>query len=92
MILFMMARTSREHVRRWISKFITHLRDVQPLLTGRDLEELGIKPGPVYRTILDDLLSARLDERVETLQDERQYVVRKYQSAGRDRSKAKSQK
>jgi tRNA nucleotidyltransferase (CCA-adding enzyme) len=77
-LLFLMARTTKEHVRQWISLYITQLRNVQPLVTGNDLEKLGIAPGPVYRTILDDLLYARLDQRVGTLEEERAFVLRKY--------------
>jgi tRNA nucleotidyltransferase (CCA-adding enzyme) len=78
-LLFMMAITSQDQVRQWISRYITHLRDVQPMLSGNDLEMLGFAPGPIYRTILDDLLAARLDERVVTEDDERALVQRKYQ-------------
>ncbi|MGW8313404.1 MAG: CBS domain-containing protein [Desulfuromonadales bacterium] len=80
-LLFMMAKTGQEQVRQWISRYITHLRDVQPMLSGNDLESLGIIPGPIYRTILDDLLAARLDERVVTEEDERALVQRKYQKS-----------
>ena len=77
-LLFMMAKTSREQVRQWISRYITHLRDVQPILTGKDLDKLGIAPGPIFRAIFDDLLNARLDERVMTADEERAMVQRKY--------------
>jgi tRNA nucleotidyltransferase (CCA-adding enzyme) len=77
-LLVMMARTSKEHVRQWVSLYITHLRDVQPILTGHDLEEFGLDAGPNFRTILDDLLYARLDERVTTEEEERDLVQRKY--------------
>ena len=94
-LLLMMARAKKESVRQWISRYITHLRTVQPILTGHDLENLGFPPGPQFRTILDDLLGARLDDRVATLADEKAYVLRKYgkgisgrgmQDAGRGKS------
>ena len=78
-LLFLMARTGKESVRQWLSLYITHMREVQPMLTGHDLEKLGIAPGPIFRIILDDLLCARLDERVVTVEDERALVQRKYQ-------------
>ena len=77
-LLLMMARARTEQVSRWISRYITQLRDAQPLMTGHDLEQLGLEPGPVFKTILDDLLSARLDERVETIEDEHRFVLKKY--------------
>jgi tRNA nucleotidyltransferase (CCA-adding enzyme) len=77
-LLFMVARTGREEVRQWLSHYITRLRDVRPRLNGHDLEQLGLTPGPLFRTILDSLLAARLDGRVSTEDDERKLVKRKY--------------
>ena len=77
-LLFMMAKTGKEHVKQWISRYITNLQDVQPMLTGHDLEKLGVPTGPIYKVILDDLLGARLDERVTSKEDEQDLVRRKY--------------
>jgi tRNA nucleotidyltransferase (CCA-adding enzyme) len=77
-LLFMMARTTKDPVRQWISRYITKLRNVEPLLTGHDLKKLGLPAGPLYKTILDDLLTARLDARVTTAEDEKALVQRKY--------------
>ena len=38
----------------------------------------GISRSSVVPIVLDDLLAARLDERVATLEDEKAYVLRKY--------------
>jgi tRNA nucleotidyltransferase/poly(A) polymerase len=35
-----------------------------PLLTGDDLKNLGIRPGPIYATILEALRDAQLEERI----------------------------
>jgi tRNA nucleotidyltransferase (CCA-adding enzyme) len=77
-LLFMMASTTKDQVRQWISHYITQLRNVQPHLTGHDLASLGLDSGPVYRAVLDDLLYACLDERVKTVEEERAFVKRKY--------------
>jgi tRNA nucleotidyltransferase (CCA-adding enzyme) len=52
-------------VRRQIWKYLTIWMHVQPILNGNDLRELGYKPGPQYRQILDDLLIATLDGEVK---------------------------
>jgi tRNA nucleotidyltransferase (CCA-adding enzyme) len=70
LILFMMAAAKRETVRKAISHYCVHLRFIRPLLRGRDLKALGLPPGPRYRLILNDLLNARLNGRVETRNDE----------------------
>ena len=64
--------------RRYISLYFTQLKDTKPLLRGRDLIEMGIKPGPAIRKTLDDLLRARLDEQVITRQDEMEYITKAY--------------
>jgi poly(A) polymerase len=37
-----------------------------PLVTGEDLKTLGIPPGPVYRSILDAVRDAQLENRITT--------------------------
>ncbi|BCA80056.1 CBS domain-containing protein [Desulfuromonas sp. AOP6] len=83
-LLFLMARASCEEVRRWISLFVTQLRDVVPLLNGHDLRSLGIPPGPQYKTILAALLKARLAGRVVTREDELAMVRKRFLSTEGD--------
>lgn len=40
-----------------------------PLLTGRDLIELGFNPGPVFRKILDAVMDAQLEGSVSTREE-----------------------
>ena len=72
--LFMMAKTTQSTTRRYISLYFTQLKDTKPYLKGRDLVQMGIKPGPSIRKTLADLLKARLDEQVLTRQDEMEYI------------------
>jgi tRNA nucleotidyltransferase (CCA-adding enzyme) len=88
-LLYLMARAASEEVRRWFSQFFTHLRDVSPLLTGRDLQTLGVPPGPVFKKILGTLLDARLNGRVITREDEVALVQRRFLRAGPKRPAGK---
>jgi len=45
-------------------------REVQPLVTGEDLKEMGLKPGPIFGELLEVLRGARLDGRAESRADE----------------------
>jgi tRNA nucleotidyltransferase (CCA-adding enzyme) len=76
--LFMMAKTAKKGTKKWISVFFTTLRGQKPLLKGRDLVRLGVRPGPIMKEILADLLKARLDQRIKTRDDEVDYVKRTY--------------
>jgi tRNA nucleotidyltransferase (CCA-adding enzyme) len=77
-LLAMMSLTIQERVKQWMSRFITQLRNVRPMLTGHDLKRLGIPPGPGYKQVLAELLQARLNGEVITADDERRLVMRKY--------------
>ncbi|WP_022668546.1 CBS domain-containing protein [Desulfospira joergensenii] len=69
-ILYMMALTKKETIRKDISKFYTHHRHVKPLIRGRDLLGLGIRPGPVYTEIINRVLNAKLDGKLATKKKE----------------------
>jgi tRNA nucleotidyltransferase (CCA-adding enzyme) len=49
-------------------------KSVKTALTGRDLQAMGLKPGPRYKTILGKLLDARIDRMIQTEADERALV------------------
>jgi tRNA nucleotidyltransferase (CCA-adding enzyme) len=49
-------------------------RTKRTALTGRDLQAMGLKPGPQYKTILEKLLDARLDGLITTKEDESVFV------------------
>ncbi len=77
-LLYMMASTTREEVRKAISHYFTRLRSVTTILKGRDLQNMGLKPGPIYREILDRLLDARLNGEVKTRDDEVSFVKKNW--------------
>ncbi|WP_462324999.1 CBS domain-containing protein [Desulfoplanes sp.] len=60
-ILYLMARSQKESMRRSISLFLTQLRTQSIDITGKDLLEMGLKPGPVYGRILKQVTAAKLD-------------------------------
>jgi tRNA nucleotidyltransferase (CCA-adding enzyme) len=78
MILFLMAKANNRRIKRQISLFFTRLREMRTSLRGRDLKELGIKPGPVYREILDRLLEARMNGHIHTKDQELRFVLENY--------------
>jgi tRNA nucleotidyltransferase (CCA-adding enzyme) len=69
-LLFMMARAPREEMRRAISHYFHRYRHVETELRGRDLKAMGIPPGRIYRTILEELLDARLNGELKNREEE----------------------
>ncbi len=70
MLLYLAARASSEQVRRFVSLYLTRLREITPVLNGDDLCGLGLEPGPLFRSIKERLLQARLDGEVQSRDDE----------------------
>ena len=78
LLLHILSITQNEDARQAISKYITELQDVRPLLTGDDLKDMGLEPGPLFRTILHRLLEARLDGEVRHREDEVRLVKQEF--------------
>ena len=62
----MMAGTSNQRVKKAISHFVTGLMGVRRTITGSDLIEIGIQPGPIFREIFNAVTNARLDGKIKT--------------------------
>lgn len=69
-LLYIMAKTRSEEVRRHVSLYVTQLRNVACTVTGDDLKALGLPVGPRYREVLDRILTARLNGEAASRDDE----------------------
>jgi poly(A) polymerase len=50
----------------------------EPLLRGRDLIDMGFKPGPIFKEILDYIYDAQLDGEIDTTEKAKEMVARKW--------------
>ena len=69
-LLYLMAISRKSSVKRCVSSYVTELRHTTTILNGDDLRRMGYKPGPEFRIMLNELLGARLDNLIETREDE----------------------
>ncbi len=74
LILYMMAVTRFENIKKSISHFFIRLRYINIEVSGKDLIMLGLKPGPVFRETLEAVLHAKLNGRLITRQDELEFM------------------
>jgi tRNA nucleotidyltransferase (CCA-adding enzyme) len=74
-LLFLLAKSGSEVVKRQLSAFFTTYQHVKPTMTGTDLRALGVKPGPIYTTIFSRLLDGRLNGELTSEADERALVM-----------------
>ena len=77
LILYMMAVTKQRAAKKSISLYFTNLRNVTTALTGRDLIKLGLKPGPIFKEVLQAVLDEKLNGKLKTPEEEFNYA-RKY--------------
>jgi tRNA nucleotidyltransferase (CCA-adding enzyme) len=62
--LILVAVRSEKPIRFHIWRYLTQLSQIHAPLNGNDLKEMGYKPGPQFKQILDSLLAATLDEKI----------------------------
>ncbi|MEN8142028.1 MAG: CBS domain-containing protein [Thermodesulfobacteriota bacterium] len=88
-LLFLMGFSPKEEAKKAVSNYITYTRHVRTILKGSDLKELGYCEGPIYKKILDRLLYARLDNEVDSREDELIFLKKHY-PPGRYRNQDRS--
>jgi tRNA nucleotidyltransferase (CCA-adding enzyme) len=87
LVLLLAKQVSPQHGVR-VSLLKRHLvayaknRAIKTALTGRDLQAMGLKPGPQYKTILGKLLESRIDGMITTEAEERAFVQKRLGRAG----------
>lgn len=72
--IILMMIFAKDWQKRAISKYLTKLKDIKPLITGSDLKQLGIEPGPVYRKIFEMVLREKLKGRLLSKEEEIEFV------------------
>lgn len=76
LVLLLAKQTSRQEgarlslLKRYLVAYMRN-RTIKTTLMGRDLQTMGLKPGPQYKTILGKLLDARIDGVVTSEAEER---------------------
>ncbi|GAV22324.1 CBS domain-containing protein [Carboxydothermus pertinax] len=61
-------------------QYLEELRFIKPKITGEDLKALGLKPGPLFREILNKIKALKIDGVLKEQKDEILYVRQNYLS------------
>ncbi len=48
------------------------------LISGKDLQEIGLKPSPLFREIIEDVFTKFLDEEIKSKKEALEYIKRRY--------------
>jgi len=69
-----LACTAAQREQGILLRYLLRVRDVQPLLDGTALRELGVAPGPIYREALAALRDFKRDRPAASVEDERAFL------------------
>jgi tRNA nucleotidyltransferase (CCA-adding enzyme) len=75
-LLYTMAKQRKLEQKKAISHYLTHLQDVGILVTGSDIKEMGLEPGPQFANILRAVKRAVLNAEVRTREEQLKYARR----------------
>lgn len=71
-----LALEAGEEAREWIASYLETWRKIRQKADGRDLQALGLAPGPEYGEILDALRAGWLDGKISSAEEERSHLER----------------
>ncbi len=77
-LLYLLAISRKKDITESISRYITTLRHVRPVITGKDILAMGYKPGPDFTRMLDFLRREKLDGRLATKEEEKSALYRRF--------------
>ena len=60
------------------------LQKARPLITGQDLIDLGLLPGPLFKTLLSDIQEERLEGKISTREEALQWAQRRIASRAKN--------
>ncbi len=73
-LLLAMSLAETDGQKRAVTRYLLELRKVKPLLTGKDLMEMGLTPGPAFSKIFGAILQEKLKGNLPGREDEVRFV------------------
>ena len=73
-ILLLKAKHKNKHFRQHINDFFKIYNDMRIYISGEDLHNLGIPPGPYYQKIFSKVMTAKLNGLVKTREEELRFI------------------
>jgi len=90
-LLLVMSLTKREGTAKAISLYLTRLRFIHREIDGKVLLSMGYSTGPLFREIMQAVQDARVDGLVNSLDEEKAWVLRHFplENSGEERGREK---
>lgn len=78
-LIFFYNDSENPYIRHYIAFYKLKLASIERSVTGADLQSMGIKPGPVYKRILDSVLKAKVMGTIYDRKSELEFTKKMYQ-------------
>ena len=79
-IIFYYNDCDNNNVKHFLMYYKLKLERIRLVISGQDLLDMKIKPGPVFKRILKETLKAKIQGLVYTKDDERYYAIKLYKN------------
>ena len=77
-LLYLEAIARRRAIKERVTRYLSRLKDMKPLLDGAALKALGYRPGPGFAKMHRRLLEAQIDGRVHTAAEARALILAEF--------------
>jgi len=72
LLLLLVAYIPSRKVKQLVSAYLTTYQPTRLAISGKSLAAMGLQSGPVYKTVLDRVLNAKLDGKITSEREERE--------------------
>ncbi len=80
MLVFYYNDCNNSDIKHYLLYYKIKLQSIHTLITGQDLLDLGVKPGPLFKRILKEVLKAKIQGHIYTKEDELAYAKKLYKN------------
>jgi tRNA nucleotidyltransferase (CCA-adding enzyme) len=77
-LLYMMSKLKNKESSRQVSFYLTQLRSIDIEVSGDDLKEMGLKPGPEFKKVFDTLRELKLNGKLKDKEAEMRYIRKNF--------------
>ena len=74
MLFMIMLKNQQKTLERRIINFMKKTKHESLEISGKDIEGLGIEPGPIYSVLLNKTLYAKMDGKIKNKEEEKLFV------------------
>ena len=76
--IYVLARARNARAREYYQRYTRDLKNLAPAVTGKELLDLGLEPGPIFKDILNRLTEEKIKGKIQGIEDEILFIQKHY--------------